>query len=66
MQTVREADGYQAHLVSPEFGLKRLVSDALALLQEPVNVCVRKIHQLLLDAARYGVALLCHMTKDVL
>eukprot|EP00884_Botryococcus_braunii_P013562 jgi/Botrbrau1/22206/Bobra.168_1s0037.1 len=50
--TVREADGYQAHLVSPEFGLKRLVADALALLQEPVNVCVRRIHQLLLDAAR--------------
>lgn len=54
VQTVREADGYQAHLVSPEYGLKRLVSDSLALLQDPVNVCVRRIHQLLLDAARHA------------
>ncbi|KAK9864494.1 hypothetical protein WJX84_006528, partial [Apatococcus fuscideae] len=56
LQTVkevcREADGYQAHLVSPENGLRRLVSDALELVLDPVNTCVRTIHQILLDASR--------------
>ena len=52
MQVVREADGYQAHLVSPEFGLRRLVDETIGLVLDPVNVCVRRVHQVLLDAAR--------------
>ena len=51
-QVVREADGYQAHLVSPEFGLRRLVDETIGMVLEPVNVCVRRVHQVLLDAAR--------------
>lgn len=51
-QIVREADGYQAHLVSPEFGLRRLVDEAIGMVLGPVNVCVRRVHQVLLDAAR--------------
>ena len=49
---VREADGYQAHLVSPEFGLRRLVDEAIGMVLDPVNMCVRRVHQVLLDAAR--------------
>lgn len=51
-QVVREADGYQPHLVSPEYGLQRLVDETLALTLEPVSTCVRRVHQVLLDAAR--------------
>jgi hypothetical protein len=51
-QVVREADGFQPHLVSPEYGLKRLVDETLALTLEPVSTCVRRVHQVLLDAAR--------------
>ena len=49
---MREADGYQPHLVSPEYGLQRLVDETLALTLEPVSTCVRRVHQVLLDAAR--------------
>lgn len=52
MQIVREADGYQAHLVSPEFGLRRLVDETIGMVLEPVNLCVRRVHQVLIDAAR--------------
>ena len=52
LQIVREADGYQAHLVSPEFGLRRLVDETIGMVLDPVNVCVRRVHQVLLDAAR--------------
>ena len=51
---VREADGYQPHLVSPEYGLQRLVDETLALTLEPVSTCVRRVHQVLLDAARHA------------
>lgn len=61
-QVVREADGYQAHLVSPEFGLRRLVDETIGLVLEPVNVCVRRVHQVLLDAARRAYAPLCLTT----
>ncbi len=53
LQVVREADGYQAHLVSPEFGLRRLVDETIGMVLEPVNMCVRRVHQVLIDAARY-------------
>lgn len=53
-QVVREADGYQSHLVSPEFGLRRLVDETIGMVLEPVNMCVRRVHQVLIDAARYG------------
>ena len=56
MQVVREADGYQSHLVSPEFGLRRLVDETIDLVLEPVNICVRRVHQVLLDAARQAPA----------
>ena len=52
VQIVREADGYQAHLVSPEFGLRRLVDETIGMVLEPVNLCVRRVHQVLIDAAR--------------
>ena len=58
-QVVREADGYQAHLVSPEAGLRRLVDEAIGLVLEPVNMCVRRVHQVLLDAARCACSLQC-------
>ncbi|KAK9815384.1 hypothetical protein WJX72_002710 [[Myrmecia] bisecta] len=51
-EVCREADGYQAHLVSPEAGLRRLVDEALAQVVDPVCTTVRRIHQVLLDAAR--------------
>ena len=51
-QTVRETDGFQPHIVSPEAGLRRLVADALAQVERPVAACVHRIHQVLLDAAR--------------
>ncbi|KAK9915279.1 hypothetical protein WJX75_007044 [Coccomyxa subellipsoidea] len=51
-EVVREADGYQSHLVSPEFGLRRLVDETIGLVLEPVNMCVRRVHQVLVDAAR--------------
>ncbi|EIE26899.1 hypothetical protein COCSUDRAFT_64712 [Coccomyxa subellipsoidea C-169] len=51
-EVVREADGYQSHLVSPEFGLRRLVDETIGLVLEPVNMCVRRVHQVLIDAAR--------------
>jgi dynamin GTPase len=49
---VRAADGFQPHLVSPEAGLRRLVADALALADGPVDACVRRIHAVLVAAAR--------------
>jgi len=48
----READGYQPHLVSPEFGLRRLVQDAMDLIMEPTTTAVRRVHLLLVEAAR--------------
>ena len=50
--TVRETDGFQPHLVSPEAGLRRLVGDALTLVGDPVAACVHRIHTVLLAAAR--------------
>ena len=50
--TVRETDGFQPHLVSPEAGLRRLVADALRLVDAPVSACVHRIHTVLLAAAR--------------
>ena len=38
--------------MSPEFGLRRLVDEAIGMVLDPVNVCVRRVHQVLLDAAR--------------
>lgn len=49
---MREADGYQGHLVSPELGLRRMVDETLALVVDPVSTCVRRVHQVLIDAAR--------------
>ena len=51
-QVCREADGYQPHLVSPEFGLRRLVQDAMDLIMEPTTTAVRRVHLLLVEAAR--------------
>ena len=49
---VRESDGYQGHLVSPEMGLRRMVDETLALVVNPVSTAVRRVHQVLIDAAR--------------
>jgi hypothetical protein len=52
-QVVREADGYQGHLVSPEFGLRRLIEDAMLLVLDPVVTAVHRVHLLLVEAARW-------------
>ena len=52
MQVCRQADGFQKSLVSPEFGLKRLVSEAVETVADPVTSAVYKIHLVLIDAAR--------------
>jgi hypothetical protein len=51
-QVCREADGYQGHLVSPEFGLRRLIEDAMLLVLDPVVTAVHRVHLLLVEAAR--------------
>lgn len=51
-QVCREADGFQRSLVSPEFGLRRLVHDSVATVLDPVDLTVRRVHQVLLDASR--------------
>ena len=52
IQVCREADGFQRSLVSPEFGLRRLVHDSVATVLDPVDLTVRRVHQVLLDASR--------------
>ena len=52
---MRESDGYQGHLVSPEMGLRRMVDETLGLVVDPVSTAVRRVHQVLVDAARYGL-----------
>ena len=54
VQVVRESDGYQGHLVSPEMGLRRMVDETLGLVLDPVNTAVRRVHQVLINAARCG------------
>ena len=51
-QIVRMSDGYQPHLVSPEAGLRKLVETAIERLYDPVSMAVRRVHQVLVDAAR--------------
>lgn len=48
----READGFQRSLVSPEAGLRRLVHDSVETVLGPVDMTVRRVHQVLLDASR--------------
>ena len=55
-QVVRTSDGYQPHLVSPEAGLRKLVHDTIEHVLDPVSTCVRRVHQVLLDVARYVTA----------
>jgi len=50
----REAGGYQGHLVSPEFGLRRLIEDAMMLVLDPVVTAVHRVHLLLVEAARWA------------
>lgn len=57
VQVCREADGYQGHLVSPEFGLKRLIEDAMLLVLDPVITAVHRVHLLLVEAARWAPSL---------
>lgn len=52
LQVCREADGFQPHLVSPEFGLRRMVKDAMGLVLEPTTDAVRRVHILLIEATR--------------
>jgi dynamin GTPase len=49
---VREADGFQRSLVSPEAGLRRLVSDCVETVLDPVSRTVMRIHMVLLNVAR--------------
>ena len=53
---VRECDGFQPHLVSPELGLRKLVGDALAMVERPVETCIHRIHAVLVSAAREAAA----------
>lgn len=48
----READGFQRSLVSPEAGLRRLVHDSVDTVLAPVDMTVRRVHQVLMDASR--------------
>ncbi|DBA91528.1 hypothetical protein WJX77_008361 [Trebouxia sp. C0004] len=48
----READGFQRSLVSPEAGLRRLVHDSVETVLIPVDMTVRRVHQVLIDASR--------------
>lgn len=50
---MRISDGYQPHLVSPEAGLRKLVHESIELVLDPVSTAVRRVHQVLLEAARY-------------
>ncbi len=51
-EVCREADGYQPHLVSPEKGIRRLVAEAIKLVEQPVQQFVDAVHLLLLDTIR--------------
>ena len=51
-QVCREADGFQRSLVSPEAGLRRLVHDSVETVLIPVDMTVRRVHQVLIDASR--------------
>ncbi|KDD72729.1 hypothetical protein H632_c2966p0, partial [Helicosporidium sp. ATCC 50920] len=55
----RRADGYQSHLVSPEKGLRRLVSEAMTRTETHVHRFVDEIHVVLtetvVEAARRSV-----------
>jgi len=51
-QICKEADGYQPHVMAPESGIRRLGSDALDLVNSPVNAAVQQVYTLLVNAAR--------------
>ncbi len=51
MQIVREADGYQPHLVSPERGLRRLIDECIQMAKDPVQTCVERVYSLMVSAA---------------
>lgn len=51
-QVSRVADGYQPSLVSPENGMRKLASDALDQVVEPVNKCVQQVYMHLINSAR--------------
>eukprot|EP00983_Pelagomonas_calceolata_P118242 1160488-Pelagomonas_calceolata.AAC.5 len=51
-QICKEADGYQPHVMAPEAGIRRLGSDALDLVNAPVNAAVQQVYTLLVNAAR--------------
>lgn len=52
MQICREADGYQPHLVSPEKGIKRLVTEAMKLTSQHVHRFVDEIHLVLMETVK--------------
>ena len=49
---LRQGDGYQPHLVSPEAGLRLLMADVLEQARIPAEQCVRDVHALLQSAAK--------------
>ncbi|GFH30076.1 uncharacterized protein HaLaN_28858, partial [Haematococcus lacustris] len=52
VNTCRQADGYQPHLMSPENGMRQLACNALDQVAGPVQACVQAVYTLLLNAAR--------------
>lgn len=53
-QVCREADGYQAHLVSPEKGIRRLVAEAMSLTNDSVHKFVDDVHMVLMETVGAG------------
>lgn len=58
LQVCREADGYQAHLVSPERGIRRLVAEAMSLTNEHVHRFVDDVHMVLMETVGGSAGLL--------
>ncbi|MEW5315586.1 MAG: hypothetical protein WDW38_007004 [Sanguina aurantia] len=62
----RVADGYQPSLVSPENGMRKLASDALDQVVEPVNKCVQQVYTHLINSAREAAEKAGHFTEAAL
>jgi len=62
----KEADGYQPHVMAPEAGIRRLGSDALDLVNAPVNAAVQQVYTLLVNAAREAAEKAGEFTESAL
>ena len=51
-QICRQADGYQPHLVSPEKGLRLLISEAMEHVLAPASQCITDVKMTLINTVR--------------